>query len=325
MKTNIFSTLSKSDPVRPENYLTESFVFLLNSLLERDRLTAITILNKLCVNNNQFSFGENEEISITTQEVTEQGRPDIKISSPDKLIYIEVKQDSPLGDRQVERYTEALNASNAKIKHVILLTRFSIEFEEKNKPDKHVLWYEVHNWLSKADILDPVSKYLRDEFNSFLKEKQMTIEKVGWEYINGVPSLVNLLKMIESGIQSINLTFKLKGQANTYLGRYFSGSDYWCGITFGEPLELRFEMEDKSKFDWDILKKYTYGDIYKQGNAYLFTLNLEKCYFFALDKDQQQQKVSDFIKICYNEAEQMRKTNKPIKTTKSKTKRPIGR
>jgi hypothetical protein len=119
--------------------------------------------------------------------------------------------------------------------------------------------------------------------------------------------------MIESGIQSVNLTFKLKGQANSYLGRYFSGSDYWCGITFGAPLELRFEMEDKSKFDWGLLKKYTYGDIYEQGNAYLFTLNLEKCYFFALNKDQQQETISKFIKICYKEAQQIRKKDKTKK------------
>jgi hypothetical protein len=182
MKTNIFSVLSKCDSAHPENYLTESFVFLLNSLLERDRSTAIEILNKLCVINNEFSFGQDEEISITTQEVTEQGRPDIKISSVDKLIYIEVKQDSPLGYQQVERYTDALNASTATIKHVILLTRFSIELEEKEKPYKHSLWHQVHEWLLNANIHDSVSNYLRDEFNSFLKEKQMTIEKVGWEF-----------------------------------------------------------------------------------------------------------------------------------------------
>jgi len=69
MKTNIFSSLSKCDSARPENYLTESFVFLLNSLLEIDSATAIKILNKLCVNNNEFSFGDNEAITITTQEV----------------------------------------------------------------------------------------------------------------------------------------------------------------------------------------------------------------------------------------------------------------
>jgi hypothetical protein len=47
--------------------------------------------------NSEFSFDEDEVVSVSTPETTQPGTPDIKISSPDKLIYVEVKHDSPLG------------------------------------------------------------------------------------------------------------------------------------------------------------------------------------------------------------------------------------
>ena len=127
---NIFSALAKYNPAADENYLTEAFVFLINALLQQERSVGLEILTQLCVQNNEFSFDVDEDISVSTQETTEQGRPDIKVSSLDKLIYIEVKHDSPLGHRQLERYKKALGSSNAAIKHVVLLTRFAIDFDE---------------------------------------------------------------------------------------------------------------------------------------------------------------------------------------------------
>jgi len=205
---NIFSALAKYNSAIDENYLTESLVFVINTLLQQERPIGLEILTKLCVKNNDFSFETDEDISVSTQETTEQGRPDIKVSSPDKLIYIEVKHDSPLGLQQLERYKKALEPSTAAIKHVVLLTRFAIDFEEQEeKPYKHVRWFEVYNWLANTKVRakDPVSIYLIESFKSFLEVKQMSIQKVGWEYINGVPALTNLINMIEVAIQGAPL------------------------------------------------------------------------------------------------------------------------
>jgi hypothetical protein len=308
MTINIFSALSKYNSTSPENYLTESFVFLLNSLLERDHSTAIGILTKLCVNNDEFSFGQDEEISITTQEVTDQGTPDIKILSPDKLIYVEVKDESPLGFEQIERYNRALDEHSENIKHVILLTRFEIDLGENERPYRHVLWRELHDWFSQAVFKDPICKYLTDSFRSFLKEKHMSIEKVGWEYINGVPALVNLINMIESGIKSAGLKISSRPQSNDYMGRYFAGTDFWCGIWYSSPLELKLEIGDKNKYDLNKLQNPTYGKVTEDGGLYYFTLNLEEIHFFSLAKDDQLKKIADFIGIGYKEAKQMLKS-----------------
>ena len=94
---NIFSALAKYNSAIDENYLTEAFVFIINSLLEQDLPLGLEILTRLCVKDNEFAFNIDKAISVSTQETTEQGTPGIKVSSPDKLIYIEVKHDSPLG------------------------------------------------------------------------------------------------------------------------------------------------------------------------------------------------------------------------------------
>lgn len=201
---NIFSALAKYNSASDENYLTEAFVFVINSLLKQDPSIGCSILNQLCVNNDEFVFNIDEGISVLTQEVTEEGTPDIKISCPDKLIYVEVKHDSPLGHRQVSRYKRALESSTATIKHVVLLTRFAVDYEnQEERPYKHGRWFEVYNWLDSAqkEVKDPINVYLIDEFKSFLEVKQMSMQRISWEYINGIPALNNLFIMLEVALQ----------------------------------------------------------------------------------------------------------------------------
>ena len=63
---NIFSALAKYNSTIDENYLTEAFVFVINSLLERDHPIGIEILTQLCVKNKEFSFNMDEYISVST-------------------------------------------------------------------------------------------------------------------------------------------------------------------------------------------------------------------------------------------------------------------
>lgn len=145
---DIFTALAKYNSARDENYLTEAFVFVLNSILLRnngiDRGIACELLNMLCVKDNQFSFNEVDSIIIETQEVTDEGTPDIKIFTPDKLIYIEVKHDSPLEKTQISRYKNVIEHSEATMRKVVLLTRFAVSIKnEEERPYKHVRWYDL--------------------------------------------------------------------------------------------------------------------------------------------------------------------------------------
>lgn len=304
---NIFSALAKYNSAIDENYLTEAFVFIINSLLEQDRPLGFEILTHLCVKNNEFAFNIDEAISVSTQETTEQGTPDIKVSSPDKLIYIEVKHDSPLGYKQLERYKRALEPSIAKIKHVVLLTRFAVDFEEGKQPYKHVRWHEVYNWLAntRTRVKDPISIYLIDSFNSFLEVKQMSLQKVGWEYINGVPALLNLVNMIEIAIQGAPLRIHAKSAGWDFKGFHIENKEFWCGTYFSEPLVVTFEIQDKKHFNSKLVDSPDYP-MREDKNAIWFRLQLEDKYFFSLDKDKQLEEITSFVKTAYAEAQKMR-------------------
>jgi hypothetical protein len=307
LNENIFSALAKYNSAIDENYLTEAFVFVLNSLLLNERPIGIQILTQLCVNNNEFAFDPDEHISISTQETTEQGRPDIKVSSPNKLIYIEVKHDSVLGPQQLARYKKALEPSPAIIKRIVLLTRFEIDFEDKQEKafDKHVHWFEVYNWLANAEAQEPVSAYLIESFKSFLEVKQMSIQKVEWEYIKGLPAFKNLINMMEVAIQGASLTIYKKSPGREFTGFYIESQELWCGIYYDDPLVVVFEITDKKKFNTKLVDTPSYP--VREGKANIrFRLQLEDKYFFSLDKDKQLEEITEFVKKAYSDAQRMR-------------------
>jgi len=306
-EANIFSTLGKY-LTSEENYLTEAFVLLLNTLLVREPALGVEILNKLC-GANQLYFNVNEDVSVSTQEITPQGTPDIKISCPGKLAYVEVKYESDLGVKQVERYLEALRSSNVPTTCLVLLTKFSMDFgENETKPHKHVRWFEVHNWLGKLKAHDPVSEYLIDAFKSFLEVKGMSIQKVSWEYINGVPAFNYLLDMIEVAIKDANIPLfpgYPRSAAWEWKGFWLGDKEFLCSVYYRNHLVLVFEWQNKGKYDSKLLEKRSY-ELREEGEDIWFRLHLEEIPFFSLDKDKQLEEITKFIKTAYAEAQQMR-------------------
>lgn len=303
MSENIFSALAKYNSACDENYLTEAFVFVLNHLLNEDREHGLGILSLLCINGEDFAFDRDEIISISTQEVTQYGTPDIKISSPNKLIYVEVKHDSGLERTQIDRYNKALELSNAEIKHVVLLTRFSVDFaEEAAKPYKHVRWYEIYNWLSTIKPSGRISAYLVQSLMSFLEDKQMSIQKVSWEYINGVRAFVNLINMIEVAIQAASLTIHQKSAAWDSKGFYIENNKFHCGIDYDEPLKVTFVILEKNLNKGLVTSDYV---IEEDKDGIYFYLDLESIHFFSLSKDEQLEAITTFIEKCYADAQRM--------------------
>ena len=313
---NIFSALGKYNSAIDENYLTESFIFVINSLLSNnpsDRSIGCEFLTYICTKDNEFMFAESDDLSVSTQECTDQGTPDIKVfCPPDKLVFIEVKHDSPLGETQISRYKQALDQSEAKIKKVVLLTRFAVDFKhDSEKPYKHIHWYEIYNWLSSklSHIKDPVNLYLIQAFNSFLEAKKMSVQKITWEYINGMPAMLNMANMIEVAIESSGVP-QYKGSprvaALEWRGYYLGSSEILCCIVFNDPLNLHIQLVDKQKFDKSKVPSPSYP-VREDKKSMWISLSLEQIYFFSLDKDKQLALITNFVKTGYQEAIQMRK------------------
>jgi hypothetical protein len=306
---SIFSALAKYSLPQDENYLTEAFVFLINCLLKIDRTAGIEILTKLCVEKDEFSFTTDEDISVSTQYITGLGIPDIKVSTEHKLIYIEVKDRSPVEAKQLMRYRKVLTSSSRPTKKLILLTRVPVDStEHKDIPDKQVCWFEVHNWLTSLETREPVSTYMTSSFKSFLEDKRMAIEKVGWEYIEGVPAFNNLLNMIEAAIKNLEISFykKLPKAARwDSKGFWLENKKYYCGVYYNAPLTVIFKAFNKRDLNVGSVNPPSYP-IKEAFASMWFMLQLEDVHFFALDKDRQLEEITKFIRTVYTEAEQMR-------------------
>ena len=289
MRANIFSSLGKFADRQEENFLTESFVYLLNTLLGRDNLLAKDLLTKLCGNNCITWFLTSDTILITTQLTIDTGRPDIVISvDNNKVAFVEVKHDSSLGWKQLERYDFHLQSSQYLEKQLILLTRSRHSIQEttlEKKQFHHVCWYEISGWLSEAETKDQIVQYLILEFLGFLKEKEMTMEKIDWEYIDGVPAMMNLANMLGTAVAEALPEAKTKRTAGwNWMGYYIdTGNAIFCGFRYNSPLNIAFENNNGTN------------------PTFIQELDLQKAHFFSLSAGEQLECLINFIQTANSE------------------------
>lgn len=307
MVDNIFEHLSRFGHRQDENYLTECFVFVLNFLLEYDKPLCLRLLELLCVKDKDFSFAPDEEISIETQERTKEGIPDIKITSPEKLIYIEVKLGSGLRDRQISDYKKILKNSKKKIKKVNLLSRFPIETNaEKERPYKKSYWYEIYNGLSNMSSNNEAVEYFINKFKEYMEVEGLSTEKVKWEYIDGIPAFFNLIQMCENGLTEKGFEDLKYSAGQEWYGIKFDNNDFWVGIVYDNHLEILLDAEKKEyNYNLNVRSKELSYEFDNEDNRPHYWLNLEKIHFFSLNKDEQQEKITTFIKECYADCKRM--------------------
>ncbi len=280
---NIFKTLSKYGSREEEDYLTESFVLLLKMLLERKPYTGLGFINNICGLTGNEQFKKTELLTISTQVVIDNGRPDIEIRYGSTILaYIEIKHDASLGEGQLEYYRKKLDETDYENTTLILLTRSLATSQETTLLENeyhHICWYHVHGWLSKirAEGTEKICDYFIEEFLRFLEGKQMSLERIGWEYINGVPSMVALGNLLEVAILEASPNVKLKRTGgSSWLGFNLEGT-YFCGIRYSTPLMIVFENN--------------------KGNnpSYRYDLDLNKVHFFSLNQAEQLECLVSFI------------------------------
>jgi len=281
MNENVFSSLSKYGSGVDENYLTEALVFVTKLLLDRKPATGLDMVNLLCGQRQETCFSHPTSVLISTQVTTDMGRPDIVISGEATLVYIEVKHDSPLGLRQLERYKAQLQESGVPNTRLVLLTR------SRNSPVEttlqlgdyyHIYWYEIYNWLHTTNTQDDICQYFVQSLMSFLEEKRMSMKRVTWEYIQGIPALLNLTDMMETAITEVMPAVKLTRTAGWFWRGFYLSEDYWFGVRYAQVLLLVFENN--------------------RGNSpvtYKCDLNLQEKHFFSLDKDEQFECLVEFL------------------------------
>jgi hypothetical protein len=281
---NIFQTLSKYGSRQEEDYLTESFVLLIKMLLERNPDIGLGFINKICGLTKNKTFKKTELLSISTQVIVDDGRPDIEIQYGTAiLIYIEIKHDASLGDGQLEYYRKKLNESEHENTALVLLTRSQATSQETTLPKNeyhHICWYDIHRWLSKikTENHEIISNYFIKDLLDFLEEKQMSLEQIGWEYINGVPSLVAMCNLLEVAI--LETTPNVKSKKNGGFGWMGFNIDntFFCGVRYSNPMLVVFENNSGTK------------------PTYKYDLDLNNSHFFSLNQAEQLECLVNFIK-----------------------------
>ncbi|MCP4142544.1 MAG: PD-(D/E)XK nuclease family protein [Chloroflexi bacterium] len=285
MRQNIFITLAKYASQQEENFLTEAFVYLLDVMLEKDSSSGISILKEISGAKSHNWFSEKQTISITTQITIEKDRPDIAITiGNEKIIFIEVKHDSKLGEKQLERYYSHLENSHYTAKQLVLLTRSRNSIQETNL-DKtkfhHICWYEISSWLSEIESKNKTVTYLIQQFIGFLKDKEMSMEKITWEYIRGLPAMKNFLDMLGAAISEANPELTTKKTIGWTWGGYYLEGNIFLGLRFTDHLLLSFENDTGNK------------------PTFIKSLHLEENHFFSLSAGEQLELLVTFIQESY--------------------------
>jgi len=179
--------------------------------------------------------------------------------------------------------------------------------EQEEKPYKHIRWYQIYNWLTevKVKLEDPVGIYLVKAFQRFLEVKQMSLQRIGWEYINGVPGMNNLFTMLDVALDRASIPRHSKTAGWDYGAYWLDDRKYTAVIHYDQHLIITFEIVDKTEYDKSLLKDDKYE--LREGKERLwFRLPLEEIHFFSLDKDEQLEEITKFVKTAYSEAERMR-------------------
>ena len=192
MGPNVFSTLARYSAHAEENYLTESLVYVARLLLERDRPLGLDLVNLLACQRGEPWFTSTAPVQISTQVNTAAGTPDIELRQGGVLVYVEVKHDSPLGIDQLERYKDQLDQASVSRRRLVLLSRsrYSKTGTTLDPSAYHRLyWHNIYSWLADAVTDDEVNRYFCDSLMALLEEQNMSVKKVGWEYINGVSAM----------------------------------------------------------------------------------------------------------------------------------------
>jgi hypothetical protein len=237
---NLLVRLRKWVHRQDENFQTEAFAHLLEYLLANESEAAVQFLRELTAGILDLRPEEVASVRVSTQVTTEEGRPDVEIRAPQRLVYIEAKVESEPHEGQLEGYRKELNRSGVAKTGLILLSRYWVELgDEAEKPDAYVRWFEVADWLSQVSIAKPVSNHVVEQFVGFLRARGMTMEQVTRELTRGGPALHHLLVMVNDVLTRMGL----RPQPYFYfppgdIGFYAEDHRYWVGLTLSEPQYL---------------------------------------------------------------------------------------
>lgn len=291
MQDNLFRNLHALNTGWDEDFLTESFAYLLRYLLQSEPTIGNQLLRRITGDRFVFDDIEIGSCEVRTQVDSSHGTPDLLIDTCNHLICVEVKVDSDFAHDQLLRYRRLLDESGRDSTILATLTRYPHVLGAGGcQPDETIRWYEIADILEQSQPRQSVGKYLIVEFVEFLKHRGIAMEAVSWELVPGLKSLQNLLTLIAEVMNAI-------GVENCHIaaGQHHHGfrtkvdsphdkSSVFFGIYVSDPSQFIVQIEYVN-FPND--QNVELGKIVNGQWQNSLNLASEEIHFFALSKASQ--------------------------------------
>ena len=317
---NLFLRLHKWAWRQDENFLTESLAVVLEHLLILAPAVGTRLVAQFTGGFIDLPLEDASTIEIQPQVEAKQGRPDLEISAPLRLVWIEVKVESELRPGQLEGYRALLGEIRDKQTRLVLLTRYPVVFNEGvDRPDQEVRWYEVAHWLEcelpAAEAASEVAGFLVRHFLDFLGVRKMRLAQVSKFMPEGVRALGNLMDMLFEAALACKVTVK-KAPGWDYNGVKLDGGKYGVGVNYEAPEELWFGT--RCHIDPEAARKLGVGEVTEEswvpGGLRWWRgaeLESEAVHFFSRSKVGQIEWLMGFLRECLEQARAIETPEQP--------------
>jgi hypothetical protein len=303
-QSNLFVRLHKWASRQDENFLTESFAFMLQYLIEEEPQAAAGLLQALTGGFLSLEPVEARAVTVRTQIVTGEGTPDLSLRLMDRLAFIEVKSESAASATQLDKYRKLLHDSGIARTRLLLLTRHVVDLLPEDLADVFCIrWYQVADWLEaerRRYTFKAVSAFLVEQFLGLLGTKGMTMGQVTWELTGGIRALRNFMNMLVEAAHVAGVKVQAKAYTSE-TGVFLDGHNYWLGINYDYPDRLLFQTWNRPVRP-DAAQVLGVGDVHewnnKKGHGWGRELDLtaEDVHFYARPRASQMQVLETFIR-----------------------------
>jgi hypothetical protein len=317
---NLFTRLHKWAARQDENFLTESLAVVLEHLLVLAPAVGTRLVARLTGGFIDLPPEGASAIELRTQVEAGQGRPDLEVRSPHRLVWVEVKAESELRAGQLEGYLVLLRDCGVEQTRLVLLTRYPEVFQREDaRPDLEVRWFEFADWLENelpaSEAAGEVAGFLARQFLDFLGARSMTLAQVGKYMPEGLRALSNLMNMLFEAATACKVSVK-KAVGWDYIGLNLDGLKYWVGVNFSAPEKLWFAT--RCRIDVDAATRLGVGELAEESwvpGRYRWwrraELDSEPIHFFARSKVSQMQWLEGFVRECLAQARSIETPDQP--------------
>jgi hypothetical protein len=317
--SNLFLRLHKWAARQDENFLTESLAVVLEHLLVLAPGVGTRLVARLTDGLIDVAPEDAGTIEIRTQVETAQGRPDLEISVPNRLVWFEVKVESRLRTGQLEGYRVLLAEQGAERTRLVLLTRYAEDFQPGDaRPDLERRWFEFADWLENdlaaSEAAGDVAGFLARQFLDFLGARGMTLTQVGKYMPEGLGAWGSLLNMLREAAAACQVSAALSADWES-IGVKIDRK-YWVGVDYADTGKLWFGTY--CRIDPEAAAKLGVGEVTEESwvsGRYRWwrsaELESEPVHFFVRSKVKQMEWLQGFLRECLAQAQSIETPDQP--------------